>query len=103
MEYPPISVFADREQSRLLYSVEADRVLDFSARYRFADAVGRPVLHPSYLVTRREGGDALRLKKRAALMESVYGIDRLAAFDEREEVRALLALVVLVLLERSRG
>ena len=35
-----ISVFADREQTRLLYTLKADRVIDFSARYTFTDAGG---------------------------------------------------------------
>lgn len=35
-----IDVFADREQSKLLYNVKADRVIDFSARYNFTRAGG---------------------------------------------------------------
>lgn len=35
-----IEVFVDKEQSRLLYSVKADRVIDFSARYNFKSASG---------------------------------------------------------------
>lgn len=33
-----VTVFADAEQTRPLYTINADRVLDFSARYNFADA-----------------------------------------------------------------
>ncbi len=33
-----VTVFADREQTRPLYTINADRVLDVSARYHFADA-----------------------------------------------------------------
>ena len=36
-----VTVFADREQTRPLYSINADRVLDFSARYHFTDQTGR--------------------------------------------------------------
>ena len=36
-----INVFADENQTRLLYNVKADRVIDFSARYNFTDASGR--------------------------------------------------------------
>jgi hypothetical protein len=32
-----ITIFADREQTQPLYSINADRVIDFSARYRFKD------------------------------------------------------------------
>ncbi|HLA77917.1 MAG TPA: hypothetical protein VJU18_10100 [Vicinamibacteria bacterium] len=35
-----VTVFADREQSRPLYTIAADRILDFSARYHFRDAGG---------------------------------------------------------------
>lgn len=35
-----IEVFSDKEQTRLLYSVKADRVIDFSARYNFKSASG---------------------------------------------------------------
>jgi hypothetical protein len=37
-----ITVFADSQQTRPLYTIKADRVLDFSARYQFADALGQP-------------------------------------------------------------
>ena len=36
-----ITVFADERQLDALYSVKADRVIDFSARYNFADARGQ--------------------------------------------------------------
>jgi hypothetical protein len=36
-----VSVFADEAQTRLLFTISADRWLDFSARYRIADAEGR--------------------------------------------------------------
>jgi hypothetical protein len=36
-----VTVFADEEQTQPLYQINADRVLDFSARYRFTDPGGR--------------------------------------------------------------
>lgn len=36
-----INVFADEGQTRLLYNIKADRMLDFSARYNFSDGAGR--------------------------------------------------------------
>ena len=36
-----INVFADENQTRHLYNIKADRVIDFSARYNFADAQGK--------------------------------------------------------------
>ena len=38
-----VTVFADVEQTRPLYTIKADRVLDFNARYTIADAAGRPL------------------------------------------------------------
>ena len=35
-----ISVFADESQTQHLFSIRADRVLDFSAKYNFTDSVG---------------------------------------------------------------
>ena len=35
-----INVFADEQQARHLFNIKADRVLDFSANYRFTDAQG---------------------------------------------------------------
>ena len=38
-----VTVFADVEQTRPLYTINADRMLDFNARYNIADAAGRPL------------------------------------------------------------
>lgn len=38
-----VEVFADESQSRLRFDIRADRMIDFSATYRFADAAGRPL------------------------------------------------------------
>ncbi|MDZ8185615.1 MAG: hypothetical protein RMX96_12260 [Nostoc sp. ChiSLP02] len=35
-----ITIFADREQTRPLYYIKADRIIDFSARYDFTDSNG---------------------------------------------------------------
>lgn len=36
-----IEVYADREMTRLLLTIKADRIIDFSAVYTFTDAAGR--------------------------------------------------------------
>ena len=36
-----VTVFADVEQTRPLYTINADRVLDFNAKFNIADAAGR--------------------------------------------------------------
>ncbi len=35
-----ISVFADENQTRILFNIKADRIIDFSARYNFVDSGG---------------------------------------------------------------
>lgn len=38
-----VEIFADADQNRLLYTIKADRVIDWSAKYAIADASGRPL------------------------------------------------------------
>jgi uncharacterized protein YxjI len=38
-----VTVFADVEQTRPLYTINADRVLDFNAKYNIADTAGRQI------------------------------------------------------------
>jgi uncharacterized protein YxjI len=38
-----VTVFADVEQTRPLYTINADRVLDFNAKFNIADAAGRQI------------------------------------------------------------
>jgi uncharacterized protein YxjI len=153
-----VTVFADTAQSQALYTINADRVIDFSARYHFADANGQaigaikrqgmrslwkahyeifdgetPVLtireanpwakvldallgevpivgmftgyvfNPAYVVSRPDGTVVLRAKKQPAFFESKFTIEQEAELREREETQALLGLIMMLLLERSRG
>lgn len=38
-----VAVFADEAQTRRLFDIRADRMIDFNAAYRITDAAGRPV------------------------------------------------------------
>lgn len=38
-----INIFADESQTSHLYNIKADRMLDFSAKYNFTEASGRPL------------------------------------------------------------
>lgn len=38
-----ITVHADEQQTKLLYSIKADRIIDFSARYNFSDSNGNHI------------------------------------------------------------
>lgn len=153
-----VTVFADEAQTQPLFTMGADRVIDFSARYYFADHTGAPIgsvkrqgmkslwrsrydimdgeattmmiqeanpwskvfdsllgelpivgmftgylFHPSYNLLRADGTIVMRLVKEPAFFEGKFKMDKLAPLDEREEIRAVLSLLMMVLLERSRG
>ncbi|MCY7322779.1 MAG: hypothetical protein LH660_13495 [Phormidesmis sp. CAN_BIN36] len=38
-----IGVFSDSERTNQLYSIKADRIIDFSARYNFSDQIDKPL------------------------------------------------------------
>ncbi len=153
-----VTVFADREQTRPVYAMGADRILDFSAEYVIATAEGgqlgsvkrlgmrslwkahydvlkggAPVLgirednpwvklidgfigeipvvglltgyflHPTYLVTRADGPTLLRIRKQPALWEGRYEVTKEGDIAGTEEELALLAIMMVLLLERTRG
>jgi hypothetical protein len=156
-----ITVFGDAEQTRPLYHIGADRVIDFGARYTITDAatgaalgtvrrqglrsiwrahyemerggvavleareenpwvkiadglLGQlPVIgllsgylfHPAYRLSHAGGGAAvLRMQKRRAFLEGRYTIERAhPPATDADERLGVLGLVMLVLLERSRG
>lgn len=59
--------------------------------------------HPSYLIQRPDGMPFLRLKKERSFIGRRFTIDKLANLDQTEELRILLAVMMMVLLERARG
>jgi len=60
-------------------------------------------LNPSYIVTSPDGTPLLRLTKKPAIFEGRFVLEKLSDFSEDDELRSLLALVMVVLLERKRG
>lgn len=153
-----VTVFADQQQTQPLFTLKADRVIDFSARYHIADHQGLalgsvkrqgmrsiwkarydildgdmvtmtvqeenpwtkvmdglfgeiPVVgmfsgylfHPAYLVSRPNGGVVMRVEKQPAFFEGKFIIEQKEPLDEGEEKRVLLSLIMMLLLERSRG
>jgi len=61
------------------------------------------LFHPSYLITRPDGMPYLRLKKQPSFVGRKFTIDKLAHLDQTEELRLLLGVMMMVLLERARG
>lgn len=156
-----IEVFQDETRSQLICSIQADRIIDWSARYHFTAAdgselgsVGRkgmrsiwrahyeifnpgdahsdfeikeenpwakvgdsfigqiPILgmfsgyffHPRYLITRKSTGQPLlRLSKQSAFWEGRFLIEKFGEASENEQMTLTLSLLMLVLLEKSRG
>src|SRR5687768_6852693 len=153
-----VTVYADEQQTRPLYTMNADRILDWSARYNFADMQGNnlgavkrqgmkslwkshydildgdtPVMtiqeenawiklidgivgeipivgmftgylfHPAYLVARLDGTVVMRLEKKPAFLEGKFTIGSKMPLPEKEEQQVLLSLLMMLLLERSRG
>ncbi len=153
-----VVVYNDDQQSTELFTIAADRILDFSANYHFKDAAGNDwgsvrrkgmrsffsatyeimqdgqhdmtikeespmkkiiesllgeipfvgfiflyLLNPSYIVTRPDGTELLRLTKKPAIFEGRFILDKLSDMPEDDEMRSLLALIMMVLLERKRG
>lgn len=153
-----VTVYAEREQRTVLFTIGADRIIDWSARYDIARADGTPVgavkrrgmrslwrahydilrgeqpvmaiheesawtkvvdgllgeipvlgaltgyvFHPAYLVARPGGPTALRVAKQPAFFEGRYEITNPSALDEADEELALMSVLMMVLLERTRG
>ena len=153
-----VTIFADREQTRPVARINADRILDISATYRLQDANGgligavrrhglksfwrahysvlqrdvelmtirerNPfikvmdgifgeipvvgilsgyVFQPTYDVTRTDGTPVLRVRKRPSFLESRFRVERLGQLAPDEEALAIMSILMMVLLERSRG
>lgn len=153
-----INVFADENRSQQLYTIKADRIIDFSARYDFADQNGsyigsvkrrglrsiwrthyeifdgdqvvmliqeeNPwikvldaffaeipivgmfsgyVFNPVFLVKRPNGTIVMRLEKIPSFLSRIFTIKQVDRLESREESQALLSLMMMLLLERSRG
>ncbi len=152
-----ISIYADREQTQLLYTISADRVIDFSARYTFKDRNGTVlgsvkrqgrkslwkahydiydgdqiimdiqeenamvkvmdaifgelpivgmftgyVFNPVYLISQGETV-VMKLKKNPAFLESSFTIEETTDIPESQELQVVLSIIMMTLLERSRG
>ncbi len=59
--------------------------------------------NPSYIVSRIDETPVARLAKQPAFFEGVFQMTRLGEMNDEEEARALLGLLTMTLLERSRG
>ena len=153
-----MTIYGDEEQTRPLFSIKADRVLDISARYHISDAQGLAIgtvqrhgmrsfwqahyeirgpetppltireenawvkvidgllgeipvvglftgfiFNPAYRIAREDGTPVLRLEKQRSLFESTFRLEQQAPLEPEEEQLVLLSVLMMILLERSRG
>ena len=61
------------------------------------------LINPTYLITMADGSVAMRVTKKPSVFERYFAIEKLGELDEDDELRALLSLIMMVLLEKSRG
>jgi uncharacterized protein YxjI len=155
-----IVVFNNESKSETLYTIKANKWIDFSAAYNFVNVssgleIGKiarkgwasiwkahyeifdknqqndmivreekpwvkvgdamfseiPVLgiftgylfHPSYIVSRTDGTQLVRIKKESSFFGRQFSVTQLADFKAGEEERIVLGLMMMILLERRRG
>jgi len=61
------------------------------------------MFHPAYLVMRPDETVIVRVQKQPAFFEGKFTIEKQAEFDEAEEKRVILSVLMMLLLERTRG
>ena len=59
--------------------------------------------NPSYIITRPNGTAIARLQKEKAFFGRRFSVQKLSEFESGEENRLVLGLMMMILLERSRG
>lgn len=101
-----------------VYPDDASQPAEFTVReesvlIRFLDSVlsGLPIIggftgyftNPSYIITDANGNAVMRLKKRPAFWEGKFSIEPIAEITSQQQIRILVALLMMALLERHRG
>jgi hypothetical protein len=61
------------------------------------------LFNPSYIVTRPDGTEVIRLKKQPSLVGRRFSLEKLNNFEPGEEERVILVLMMMILMERRRG
>jgi uncharacterized protein YxjI len=61
------------------------------------------MFHPAYLVSSPDGRVILRMEKQPAFFEGKFKIEKQSELSAEDEKRAFLSLMIMVLMERSRG
>ncbi len=153
-----VTVFTNSEKQNVLCEIKADRIIDFSACYRFTDSSGEefgavrrkgmrsiwkahyevldgdqhvltireengwvkvvdalfgeiPILgifsgyffNPTYLASTLDDQPVMRLSKKPAMLEGKFEVTKLGELDEVDELRTVMAMMMMTLLERRKG
>ncbi len=61
------------------------------------------LFHPRYVLTSVDGQPRMRVTKQRAFLEGRYILEKLVDYDPVAELRALMAFLMMTLLERRRG
>lgn len=61
------------------------------------------VFNPTYSVLREDGSKVVSIKKKPALLESEFIIDEVEDIKDAAEINVILSIIMMTLLERSRG
>jgi hypothetical protein len=61
------------------------------------------LFHPAYDVVDAMGSHVMQLAKQPSFFERSYSVSSLGRVSPDDEVRVLLGLMMMILLERSRG
>ena len=99
-------IFDEKQQSDLIIREENPWAKIFDSMFGEIPLLGilsGYLFHPSYIVTRPNGTEVVRLTKQPSFWGRKFNVDKLAIFESGEEERIVLGLMMMILLERQRG
>ncbi len=99
-------IFDEKQQSDLIIREENPWAKIFDSMLGEIPLLGilsGYLFHPSYIVTRPNGTEVVRLTKQPSFWGRKFNVDKLAIFESGEEERIVLGLMMMILLERQRG
>ena len=99
-------IYDENQQQDLLIQEENGWIKVFDALLTEIPFVGLLTgyfFNPSYIVTRPDGTQVVRLKKEASFFGRKFSVNKLGEFEKGEEERIILGLTMMILLERRRG
>lgn len=99
-------IYDENQQQDLLVAEENPWVKVFDAllcELPFLGLISGYFFNPSYIVTRPDGTQVVRLKKEASFFGRKFSVHKISDFQNGEEERLILGLMMMILLERRRG